>query len=104
MNRRGLLNADPALDLGAVCVALDPPLRSALTVPLCHGGRVVGVLCCYAADAQAFTEDHMRVVELLATSLGAAVAAVKTTTAAESGNATPSARRVGGSNVLVMTR
>jgi GAF domain-containing protein len=76
VNRRGVLNADPALDLGPAASALEPPLRSALTVPLAHDGRIVGVLSCYGSSAQAFTEDHMRLLELLAASLAAAVASV----------------------------
>src|SRR5688572_20390391 len=47
VNRRGVLNADAALDLGLSAHALEPPLRSAVTVPLTSGGRVVGVLSCY---------------------------------------------------------
>ena len=76
VNRRGVLNADPALDLGPATSTLDPPLRSAITVPLSHEGRVVGVLSCYAAAAQAFTEDHMRLLELLAASLAADINSV----------------------------
>jgi putative nucleotidyltransferase with HDIG domain len=76
VNRRGVLNADPALDLGPAAGGIESPLRSALTVPLSHEGRVVGVVSCYATAAQAFTEDHMRLLELLAASLAAALASV----------------------------
>lgn len=76
VNRTGVLNADPALDLGPEAGALEPPLRSALTVPLTHDGRSIGVLSCYASQKAGFTEDHQRLLELLAASLGAAVAAV----------------------------
>ncbi len=75
-NRRGVLNADPALDLGHAAGTLDPPLRSSLTVPLTHDGQVVGVVSCYSGTPQGFSEDHLRLLELLAASLGAAVAAV----------------------------
>ena len=47
-----------------------------MTVPLTHDGRVVGVLSCYAATAPGFTEDHLRLLELVAASLGSAIAAV----------------------------
>jgi GAF domain-containing protein len=101
VNRRGVLNADPALDLGQALASLEPPLRSSVTVPLAHDGRVVGVLSCYASTRQGFTEDHLRLLELLAASLAAAVASVsapeRTQRPAASG-----ARR--GANVLVMTR
>ena len=73
VNRRGVLNADAALDLGLAAQSLEPPLRSAVTVPLSHDGRVVGVLSCYAASAPGFTEDHLRLLELLAASLGSAL-------------------------------
>jgi GAF domain-containing protein len=79
VNRRGVVNADPALDLGLVAGTLEPPLRSSLTVPLAHHGRVIGVLSCYAANTQGFTEDHLRLLELLAASLAAAVASVAAT-------------------------
>ena len=76
VNRRGVLNADPALDLGIAAATLEPPLRSSVTVPLAHEGRLVGVLSCYAASPQAFSEDHLRLFELLASSLGTALASV----------------------------
>src|SRR5687767_2359546 len=76
VNRRGVLNADAALDLGIAAATLEPPLRSSVTVPLAHEGRLVGVLSCYAASPQAFSEDHLRLFELLASSLGTALASV----------------------------
>ncbi|HEU4928006.1 MAG TPA: hypothetical protein VFT24_13190 [Vicinamibacterales bacterium] len=42
-----MLNAQAALDLGVAASSLEPPLRTSLTVPLSHDGRVVGVLSCY---------------------------------------------------------
>ena len=99
-NRRGVLNADPALDLGHIAGSLEPPLRSSLTVPLAHEGRVVGVLSCYASNAQGFTEDHMRLLELLAASLAAAVASV----GGEKSGAMPRAAAPRRANVLVMAQ
>ena len=103
VNRRGVLNADAALDLGLAAQSLDPPLHSAVTVPLVHDGRVVGVLSCYAAAPGGFTEDHLRLLELLAASLGSAIAAVDRGAAAGIAAHTP-ARRVGAGNVLTMVR
>jgi putative nucleotidyltransferase with HDIG domain len=100
-NRRGVLNADPALDLGHVAGALDPPLRSSLTVPLAHDGHVVGVLSCYTGTYQGFTEDHLRLLELLAASLAAAVASVGAGRAAAMPRAEAGPRRA---NLLVMRR
>jgi len=104
VNRRGALNAEAALDLGAGALSLDPPLRSSVTVPLFNEGRVVGVLSCYATAAPGFTEDHMRLLELLAASLGAAVAAVGHTEQATLPQAANGGRRVGSSNVLALVR
>jgi putative nucleotidyltransferase with HDIG domain len=75
VNRRGVLNADPALDIGINVPAIDPPLRSSLAIPLADEGRFIGVLSCYSSAAQAFTEDHLRLLEIMAPSLGAAIAA-----------------------------
>ena len=76
VNRRGVLNSEAALDLGPSAPALEPPLRSALTVPLSHDGRIVGVLSCYSSSAPGFTEDHQRLLELVAASLASAIAVV----------------------------
>jgi putative nucleotidyltransferase with HDIG domain len=82
VNRRGVLNAQAALDLGVAASSLEPPLRSSLTVPLSHDGRVVGVLSCYSSASPGFTEDHQRLLELVAASLASAIAAVANTEAA----------------------
>jgi putative nucleotidyltransferase with HDIG domain len=104
VNRRGVVNADPALDLGVVAGSIEPPLRSSITVPLAHEGTIVGVLSCYATSTPGFTEDHLRLLEVLAASLAAAVAAVAGGERAAVPVAAPPARRTGTSNVLVMTR
>ncbi|MGH9373608.1 MAG: GAF domain-containing protein, partial [Vicinamibacterales bacterium] len=106
VNRRGVLNADPTLDLGHGAGSLEPPLRSSLTVPLAHEGRIVGVLSCYSSTPQGFTEDQLRLLELLAASLAAAVAAVAGQEHASTRPMAPAAppRRTGTSNVLVMAR
>lgn len=74
--RRGVLNADAALDLGPDAGTLSPPLRAALAVPLTHDGACVGVLALYASTPNAFSEDQLRLLELLAPSFGASVATV----------------------------
>jgi putative nucleotidyltransferase with HDIG domain len=100
VTRRGALNADPALDLGHLAGSLEPPLRSSLTVPLAHDGRVIGVLSCYATAPQGFTEDHQRLLELLTASLATAVASVD----AEKSGAMPKPSAPRRNNVLVMAR
>ena len=93
VNRRGVLNAQAALDLGVAASSLEPPLRSSLTVPLSHDGRVVGVLSCYSSTSPGFTEDHQRLLELVAASLASAIAAVANTEAAAASPGGHGARR-----------
>jgi putative nucleotidyltransferase with HDIG domain len=104
VNRRGVLNADAALDLGSSAHSLEPPLRSAVTVPLTSDGRVVGVLSCYGPSAPGFTEDHLRLLELLAASLASAIASVDRAEAPAVPVAVNASRRAGSSNVLTMVR
>ena len=105
VNRRGVLNAEAALDLGLDAVSHEPPLRGSVTVPLTHDGRVVGVLSCYSAAMPGFTEDHLRLLELAAASLGSALAAVEhseTRRAASGRRAAAGAGR--GASVLSLVR
>jgi putative nucleotidyltransferase with HDIG domain len=104
VNRRGVLNAEAALDLGVSAPSLDPPLRSSLTIPLSHDGRVVGVLSCYSPTARGFTEDHQRLLELVAASLGSAIAAVANAEGAAPQLSANAPRRVSGSTVLSIVR
>jgi diguanylate cyclase (GGDEF)-like protein/putative nucleotidyltransferase with HDIG domain len=62
-NRRTILNSDPVLDFGDLARTARPRLRSCLSTPLIADEGLVGVLTLYAADANAFTEDHLRIVE-----------------------------------------
>jgi diguanylate cyclase (GGDEF)-like protein/putative nucleotidyltransferase with HDIG domain len=65
-NRQTIINSDPMLDLGEVARALRPPLRSCLSTPLIVGKQLVGVLTVYSTHREAFTEDHRRIVEVVA--------------------------------------
>src|SRR5262249_44680071 len=65
-NRQTILNSDPMLDLGEVARALRPALRSCLSTPLTVGTELVGVLTVYSTHRDAFTEDHQRIVEVVA--------------------------------------
>ena len=47
-HRRPAVNAEPALDFGLGSRAMDPPLLSALAIPLVHDGTLVAVLSLYA--------------------------------------------------------
>jgi putative nucleotidyltransferase with HDIG domain len=75
-NRRAALNAEPALDFGMSVLQLEPPLASALAVPLIHEGALVAVLSVYSAAPRGFTEDHARLIELMAPKLAASLATV----------------------------
>jgi len=72
-NRRTILNSDPMLDLGEVARILRPPLRSCLSTPLVANGALVGVLTVYSTNRDAFTEDHRRIVEVVARQVSHAV-------------------------------
>jgi len=65
-NRRTIVNSDPVLDLGDAARAMRPELRSALSTALVADGSLVGVLSLYAATKEAFTEDHVRIIEAAA--------------------------------------
>ena len=65
-NRQTIVNSDPMLDLGEVARALRPPLRSCLSTPLAVSDNLVGVLTVYSTHREAFSEDHRRLVEVVA--------------------------------------
>ena len=75
-HRRPATNAEPALDFGLGVASLQPPLLSALAVPLLHDGALVAVLSVYATSRGAFSEDHARLLDLLAPKLAASIASV----------------------------
>jgi len=71
VTRRPAINADPALDLGPDSRDGVPPLRSCLAIPIGVNAELTGVLALYRSDPQAFTDDHVRLLELLAARLAA---------------------------------
>jgi putative nucleotidyltransferase with HDIG domain len=75
-NRRFVLNADPAIDLGPAVVSMSPPLRASLTVPLVRDNAVLAVVSLYGSTPDAFTDDHARLLTLLAPSLATSIAAL----------------------------
>jgi GAF domain-containing protein len=64
VSRTSVLNAEPILDLGFRAAA-DPALRSSLVTPLVDSDAVIAVLALYSKELLAFTDDHVRVIELL---------------------------------------
>jgi len=66
VNGRAALNADAALDLGVRAGDLTPALRACLAVPLLEGESLVAVLSLYRERSGSFSEDDLRLLELLA--------------------------------------
>jgi putative methionine-R-sulfoxide reductase with GAF domain len=73
VNAKLAVNADAALDLGLRATELSPQLRSCLAVPLLDSDALVAVLALYADKPGAFSEDDVRLVELLAPRLASAL-------------------------------
>lgn len=65
-NRQTIVNSDPVLDLSELARILHPRLKSCLATPLIHGSDLLGVLSIYSVQKEAFTEDHRRIVEVVA--------------------------------------
>ena len=65
-NRRTIRNSDPVLDFGDIARTMKPRLRSCLSAPLLVNDDLVGVLSLYAAAPEAFTEEHERLLEVVA--------------------------------------
>ena len=77
VNVRPAVNADPALDLGYRAAEMSPPLRSCLAVPLVEGESLVAVLALYRMQRGAFSDDEVRLVELLAPRLATSLATAR---------------------------
>jgi diguanylate cyclase (GGDEF)-like protein/putative nucleotidyltransferase with HDIG domain len=73
-NRKPILNGNPSVEPGYLN---DPSkfstLRSALALPLEGLEGVVGVLALYSAEADAFTSDHIRILQAVASKMALAV-------------------------------
>jgi len=65
-NSKPIVNGNPAVEAGYVQDRKKvTELRSALVVPLDGVNGLVGVLALYRADADAFTSDHLRVLQVI---------------------------------------
>jgi diguanylate cyclase (GGDEF)-like protein/putative nucleotidyltransferase with HDIG domain len=69
-NRQTISNSDPSLDLGEVARCTTPRLRSCLSTPLLSDDVLVGVLTLYSATVDGFSDDHRRIVEVVAKQIG----------------------------------
>ena len=65
-NLQTVVNSDPALDLGDVARSFEPRLQSCLSTPMNPPDGLVGVLTLYSGKKDAFSDDHRRIVELVA--------------------------------------
>lgn len=74
VNGRPAINAEPSLDLGYRITEATPALRSCLAVPLVEGESLVAVLALYRTARGGFSEDQVRLIELLAPRLAASLA------------------------------
>ena len=66
-NRRSALNSDPALDLGDIARTHSPRLLSCLSTVVETSRTLVGVITLYSTLNEAFSEQHSRVVQMVAT-------------------------------------
>ncbi|HSP67284.1 MAG TPA: diguanylate cyclase [Bryobacteraceae bacterium] len=67
------LNEDPLSHPGRVSVGGATSLRSSLVIPLEGFSGVVGVLCLYSQAANAFTEEHLRILSAVTTKVAVSV-------------------------------
>jgi putative nucleotidyltransferase with HDIG domain len=65
-NRQTIRNSDPVLDLGESARAMMPRPRSCLSTPLIAGQTLIGVLSLYSSNKEAYTEEHERILEVIA--------------------------------------
>jgi GAF domain-containing protein len=72
VNRTPIVNGEPILDLGFRAES-SPALRSTIVVPLVDSDALIAVLALYSKELLAFTEDHLRILELLAPKLAASM-------------------------------
>ena len=77
------VNADPAFDFGYGARDVMPGLRSCLAIPLGASGTTTGVLALYRAESAAFTEDHVRLLELVAARVSTPLSLAMTTEASD---------------------
>jgi GAF domain-containing protein len=72
VNRKSVLNAEPSLDLG-FRASSSPALRACIATPLVDSDALVAVLALYSRTANGFTEDHLRLLEVLGPRLASAL-------------------------------
>ena len=71
-NHQPIVNGNPAVEPGYYCAGR--PLLSAISVPLEVNGDVTGLITLYSADTNAFTQDHLRVMQQISPKAGLSLA------------------------------
>jgi GAF domain-containing protein len=71
-NRQVIVNSDAALDLGDTGDT-EIELKSCLSVPLCDGAKLSGVLSLYSPERHAFTDDQGRLIQMVAPHIAQAI-------------------------------
>jgi diguanylate cyclase (GGDEF)-like protein len=73
-NNSALVGGNPAVEPGYLSDAnVTTNLKSALSIPLEEDGSAIGVVSLYSRDKNAFSRDHLRVLQSLGPRLGAAL-------------------------------
>jgi GGDEF domain-containing protein len=72
-NRQTIRNSDPLLDLGESARAMTPRPRSCLATPLLSAKTLVGVLTLYSSTKDAYSEEHQRIIEVIARQVSPAI-------------------------------
>jgi diguanylate cyclase (GGDEF)-like protein/putative nucleotidyltransferase with HDIG domain len=72
-NRRTLINGDPRVTFGAVGLAGELSLNSAIVCPLYYNDTFIGCLALYHVEPNHYTEDHRRLLERIAEQAGAVI-------------------------------
>jgi putative nucleotidyltransferase with HDIG domain len=75
-NRQPIRNSDPMLDFGDSARAMSPRLRSSLSTPMLNLKRLAGVMSVYSTTKDAFTEEHLRVLEVVAAQVASVIAEI----------------------------
>ena len=77
-SRQTILNSDPRLDFGNSVPELTAGLASAASIPLCIEDQLVGVLTIYSSTPAGYTEQHIKLLHVLAPRLATALASSRT--------------------------
>ncbi len=72
-HRRPALNANPEVEIGPAARGLTPALHSCLCVPVEEADALIAVLSLYSEERSAYTDDHLRVLDLIAPRLACAL-------------------------------